>query len=387
MGAPATSPAAFIPQADPGAGYRALKAEIDEAAGRALASGWYVLGGELRAFEAEFADWLGAAAVVGCGNGTDAIALALRGLGIGAGSTVVTVSHTAVATVAAIEMAGATPLVVDIDPGHYTMDPDALRRVLERPPPGLPPIRGVVPVHLYGQPADLDQILPLCRRHKVALIEDCAQAHGARLHGRRVGTFGDAGTFSFYPTKNLGALGDGGAVAVAHPSLAIRIAALRQYGWHKRNVSDEAGVNSRLDEVQAAILRVKLPHLDRQNARRGEIASAYDAALAGTSIEPPRHRPGTAHVLHLYVVSTGARDAVQVALRAEGVGTGVHYPVPVHLQPAYTGRLATAPGGCPVSESAAARVLSLPMYPELTNDQVASVCNALRGLNHTVPRA
>ena len=222
----------MIPQANPGAGYRALQSEIDRAVARVLASGWYILGGEVRAFEAEFAAWLGAPAAVGCGNGTDAVALALRGLGIGPGATVVTVSHTAVATVAAIEMAGATPLLVDIDPVHYTMDPDALRQVLKNPPPGLPPIRAVVLVHLYGQPADLDRIVPLCREHRVALIEDCAQAHGACLHGRRVGTFGDAATFSFYPTKNLGALGDGGAVVAPDRELAARIAALRQYGWH-----------------------------------------------------------------------------------------------------------------------------------------------------------
>ncbi len=214
----------------------------------------------------------------------------MRGLGIGAGATVVTVSHTAVATVAAIERAGATPLLVDIDPVHYTMDPADLREVLENPPAGLPPIRAVVPVHLYGQAADLEEIVTLCREHGIALIEDCAQAHGASLHGQRVGTFGDAATFSFYPTKNLGALGDGGAVAVPDPALAARVAALRQYGWHKHYISDEIGVNSRLDELQAAILRVKLAHLDRQNARRAEIASAYDAALRDSPLRPPRAR-------------------------------------------------------------------------------------------------
>ena len=264
----------MIPQANPGAGYRALKAEIDEAVARVLSSGWYILGNELRAFEAEFAAWIGVPSVIGCGNGTDAIVLALRGLGIGSGSTVVTVSHTAVATVAAIEMTGATPVLVDIDPVHYTMDPDALRRVLEQPPAGLPKIRAVVVVHLYGQTADLERIVPLCREHGVAVIEDCAQAHGARLYGKRVGTFGDAATFSFYPTKNLGAFGDGGAVAVSDPAVAQRIAALRQYGWHKHYISDEVGMNSRLDEVQAAILRVKLAHLDGHNARRRQIATA-----------------------------------------------------------------------------------------------------------------
>ncbi len=368
----------MIPQANPGAGYRALQPEIDAAVSRALASGWYILGGELKAFEAEFAAWLGAGAVVGCGNGTDAIALALRGLGIGPGSAVATVSHTAVATVAAIEMAGATPLLIDIDPDHYTMDPDALRQVLDDPPAGLPPIRAVVPVHLYGQPADLDRIVPLCRGHGVALIEDCAQAHGARLHGQRVGTFGDAATFSFYPTKNLGALGDGGAVAVPDADLAARIAALRQYGWQKHYISDFIGVNSRLDEVQAAILRAKLPRLDAQNARRAEIAARYSAALAGLS--PPGQRAGATHVFHLYVVRSPQRDLLQIKLRERGVGTGIHYPVPVHLQPAYAERVACAPDGLPRTEQAAREVLSLPVYPELTDDQVAAICEVLRSL-------
>jgi dTDP-4-amino-4,6-dideoxygalactose transaminase len=370
----------MIPQANPGAGYRALKAEIDDAVARALSSGWYILGAELRAFEAEFAAWLGAPAVIGCGNGTDAIALALRGLGVGPGSTVVTVSHTAVATVAAVEMAGATPLLVDIDPVHYTMDPDALRRVLEDPPAGLPPVKAVVAVHLYGQPVDLDRIVPLCRQHGVALIEDCAQAHGARLHGQRVGTFGDAATFSFYPTKNLGALGDGGAVAVADSDLAVKIAALRQYGWHKHYISDEVGVNSRLDELQAAILRVKLVHLDAGNARRRAIAAAYTAAIAGGPLAAPVVRDGAEPVFHLYVTRSARRDAIQAALREAGVGTGVHYPVPVHLQPAYLGRVALGYGGCPETEAASREILSLPLYPELTDEQVETVCGVLRGL-------
>jgi dTDP-4-amino-4,6-dideoxygalactose transaminase len=370
----------MIPQANPGAGYRALKAEIDAAVARALSSGWYILGAELRAFEAEFAAWLGVPAVIGCGNGTDAIALALRGLGIGPGATVVTVSHTAVATVAAIEMTGATPLLIDIDPVHYTMDPDPLRRVLEEPPPGLPRIAAVMPVHLYGQPADLDRIVPLCREHNVALIEDCAQAHGARLHGQRVGTFGDAATFSFYPTKNLGALGDGGAVAVSDPALAERIAALRQYGWHKHYISDEVGVNSRLDEIQAAILRVKLTHLDDQNARRAAIAATYTATLGDGPLHPPQQREGADHVFHLYVTRSADRDRAQAALKSSGIGTGIHYPAPVHLQPAYAGRIALSSSGCPETERAAREVLSLPLYPELTDTEASTVRAALRTL-------
>lgn len=370
----------MIPQANPGAGYRALQSEIDEAVTRTLASGWYILGQEVRAFETEFAAWVGAGTAIGCGNGTDAIALALRGLGIGPGCTVVTVSHTAVATVAAVEMVGATPLLVDIDPRHFTLDPAELAAVLESPPAGLPPIRAVIAVHLYGQPADLDAILPLCRKHGVALIEDCAQAHGAALRGQRVGTFGDVATFSFYPTKNLGALGDGGAVVTREAERGTEVAALRQYGWHKHYISDAVGVNSRLDELQAAILRVKLRHLDRQNMRRQQIAAAYDVALAKAPVTIPVRREGANHVFHLYVVRSVDRDALQARLRESGVGTGIHYPSPVHLQPAYDGRVATGPSGLRHTEQAAREVLSLPLYPELTDDQVAQVCGVLRAL-------
>jgi dTDP-4-amino-4,6-dideoxygalactose transaminase len=370
----------LIPQANPGAGYRALKPEIDAAVARVLHSGWYILGAEGRAFEAEFAAWLGTAATVGCANGTDALVLALRALDIGPGSSVVTVSHTAVATVAAIEMIGATPLLIDIDPATYTLDPAELGEVLHHPPPGLPPVHAVIAVHLYGQAADLDAIAAICGRHGVALIEDCAQAHGATWRGRKVGTIGDLGTFSFYPTKNLGALGDGGAVATHDVGRAARLAALRQYGWRSHYISDEAGVNSRLDEVQAAILRVKLAHLDTHNARRQAIAAAYDGALSGTPLRVPARRDEAGHVFHLYVVRALHRDGVQARLRTSGVATGVHYPSPVHLQPAYLGRVALGPSRCRQSEAAAREVLSLPLYPELTDTQVEQVCAALRTL-------
>ncbi len=375
------APVTMLPFADPGAGYRALKPELDAAMLRAMASGWYILGQEGEAFEREFAAWLGEDQhAVGCANGTDALMLILRGMGIGEGSTVVTVSHTAVATVAAIEMAGATPLLLDIDPDTYGMDPDELRAVLEDPPPGLPPIRAVIPVHIYGQPVDLMPIKAACDAAGVALIEDCAQAHGARLDGRMVGTIGDAAAFSLYPTKNLGALGDGGILATRDEALAKRIAAIRQYGWVRRYVSDLVGVNSRLDEVQAAVLRVKLAHLDAHNARRRDIAAAYDAALAGTALAPPARRAGVEHVFHLYVLRDARRDAIMAALKAQGIGTGIHYPVPVHLQPAYEGRVALGPAGCAETARAAHEVFSLPMYPELADEQVARVCLALRGL-------
>ena len=364
----------MIPQANPGASYRAHQPEIDAAVARALASGWYILGAEGRAFEAEFAAWLGAPHAVGCANGTDALALALRTLGIGAGAAVATVSHTAVATVAAIEMAGAIPVLLDIDPLHYTMDPVELADLLAHPPPGLPPIRAVIPVHLYGQAADLAAIAPLCARYGAALIEDCSQAHGATLDGRRLGTFGRIATFSLYPTKNLGALGDGGILASADAGLAARAASIRQYGWRAHYVSDEVGVNSRLDELQAAILRVKLAHLDAANTARAAIAARYDAALGPRA---PARRPGAGHVFHQYVVRTPDRNHEQARLRAIGIGTGIHYPVPVHLQPAYRGRVALGPAACCATEQAAAEVMSLPMWPELAEADIAAVVAAL----------
>ncbi len=370
----------MILPANPGAGYRALKPEIDAAIARALDSGWYILGQEVRSFEQEFAAWLGTARSVGCGNGTDAIVLALRALGIGPGCAVATVSHTAVATVAAIEMAGAVPVLIDIDPRHYTLCPVDLAAVLKAPPPGLPPIKAVLPVHLYGQPVDLDAIGALCRQYNLLLIEDCAQAHGARWHGQMVGTFGAAATFSFYPTKNLGALGDGGAVAMADEALADRAAALRQYGWRTHYISDDAGMNSRLDELQAAILRVKLRHLDAANDRRRAIAAAYDAALVGSALAPPARRPGADPVFHLYVTRSRDRAAHQAALRAGGIGTGIHYPQPVHLQPAYRDRIALGPARCRETEIASSEVLSLPLYPEMTDAEVGQVCAALRQL-------
>jgi dTDP-4-amino-4,6-dideoxygalactose transaminase len=368
-------PELLVPQADPRAGYLARREAIDAAVQRVMAGGWYVLGEEVAAFEREFAAFVAAGHGIGVANGTDAIALVLRGLGIGRGDVVVTVSHTAVASVAAIEMVGAEPILVDIEPGTWTMDPADLAAVLagdrERR------IKAVMPVHLYGQPAAMAEIAALCERHGVALVEDGSQAHGAALDGRPVGSFGVAAAWSLYPTKNLGAIGDGGIVTTSDAGLAERLRALRQYGWRQRYVSDEAGVNSRLDELQAAILRVKLAGLAADNARRGAIAARYDAALAGTPFAPPVRRAGAAHVFHQYVIHTAGREAVQARLRAAGIGTNIHYPVPVHRQPAYAGRLALGPAACREAERAAATVLSLPMFPELGEEAVERVCTAL----------
>jgi dTDP-4-amino-4,6-dideoxygalactose transaminase len=373
-------PIITVPQANPGAGYLALKPEIDEAVARALASGWYVLGAEGRAFESEFAAWLGTPHAVGCGNGTDALALTLRALGVGPGTSVATVSHTAVATVAAIEMAGASAVLIDIDPVFYTMDPAELAAVLANPPGGLPPIAAIIPVHLYGQACDLRPILALGARFGIPVIEDCSQAHGATLEGQKVGTFSEASCFSLYPTKNLGALGDGGVMATRDAALAEAIAALRQYGWKTHYVSEAVGVNSRLDELQAAILRVKLLHLDVQNARRQSIAAAYDAVIAGGPLTAPARRQDATHVFHQYVVRSSDRAKLQAELRSQGIATGIHYPVPVHLQPAYEGRVAVGPAACRETTIASQQVFSLPMFPQLTDTQVDMVAACLRRL-------
>jgi dTDP-4-amino-4,6-dideoxygalactose transaminase len=365
----------MIPQSDPGAAYRAQRSEIDAAIARVLARGWYILGEEVAGFEREFARYIGTKHAIGVANGTDALVLALKALDLRGDDYVVTVAHTAVATVAAIELAGARPLLVDIEPRGYAMDPAALARVL-RAPPGR--IGAIIPVHLYGQAADLTAILPLAREHGIPVIEDCAQCHGAHFGQKRLGTFGDLGCFSLYPTKNLAALGDGGIVVTANDAVAERLRALREYGWRIRYVSDIPGMNSRLDEVQAAVLRVKLPALDAGNARRAALADAYDRGLAGSDLGLPWRRPGASHVFHQYVIRSPARDRLRAALAARGIGTNIHYPVPVHLQPAYRGRIWLDPAGLPESEAAASEVLSLPLYPQLDDAAVARVIAALR---------
>jgi dTDP-4-amino-4,6-dideoxygalactose transaminase len=370
---------AGVPQNDPKAAYLAEREAIDAAIARVLASGWYILGEETSGFESEFAAAVGCRHGIGVGNGTDALILALRALGIGPGQTVATVSHTAVATVAAIETAGARPLLIDIEPATYTMDPQALEQALAAAPPGGDKIAAIIPVHLYGQAADLNALGTLARRHGVRLIEDCAQAHGASFAGRPVGSFGEIGCFSFYPTKNLGALGDGGALTTSDDGLAAEIRAVREYGWRgRRYVSERTGVNSRLDELQAAILRVKLPHLAADNARRAAIAARYDAGLAGLDLVLPARAAGRSHVFHQYVVRSRRRDALREALQAAGIGTNVHYPVPVHLQPAYRDRTALGPSGLAETELAAGEILSLPMYPQLDDAQVERTIAAVR---------
>jgi dTDP-4-amino-4,6-dideoxygalactose transaminase len=362
-----------IPQTDPKAGYLAHKARIDAAIQRVLDSGWYILGREVEAFERAFAAYIGVSHAIGVANGTDALELALRACGVGPGDLVFTVSLTAVATVAAIELVGATPVLVDIDPVTYTLDPNCLEAALAHPLAGTP--KAVIPVHLYGQPADMPAILELARRYGLYVIEDCAQSHGAVLAGRMTGAWGDIAAFSFYPTKNLGALGDGGMVVTANPELAERTRSLRQYGWRQRYISEIPGCNSRLDELQAAILRVKLMYLEAENVRRVALAARYTTALTDSGLALPTCREGAGHVYHQYVVCSRQRDALQAHLRARGIGTLVHYPRAVHQQPAYEGRVLIA-GSLPHSERTAAEVLSLPIYPELTDEQLDSVTEA-----------
>jgi dTDP-4-amino-4,6-dideoxygalactose transaminase len=366
-----------IPQSSPGSEYQEHRQEIDSAIHRVLDSGWYILGPEVETFEQEFAAYIGVAQAISVASGTDALELALRATGVGPGDAVYTVSHTAVATVVAIERAGATPVFVDVDEATFTLDPYRLEEAIAADPrPGGARPRAVVAVHLYGQLAPMPAILEIARRNGLTVIEDCAQAHGARLEDRLAGTWGDIASFSFYPTKNLGALGDGGAVTANDPALAQQVRELRQYGWRQRYVSAVQGMNSRLDELQAAVLRAKLPHLDTGNARRREIAARYDSALEGSPIRRPALAPATEHVYHQYVIRTEQRAALAASLARQGIGTAIHYPMPVHLQPAYANRY-PVPDKLAATETIAGEILSLPMFPTLDDEAIERVSGAL----------
>jgi dTDP-4-amino-4,6-dideoxygalactose transaminase len=365
-----------IPQMSPGAFFEEHRDEVMAAVARVVDSGWYILGREVEAFEQEFAKQFNFGGAAGVANGTDAIALALRSVGVGRGDRVATVSHTAVATVAAIEMVGASPVFVDITADTYTMDPASLLRTLE----ALGPIKAVIAVHLYGHPADVPTILAIANQFDVRVIEDCAQCHGAKLDGRFAGSMGDAATFSFYPTKNLGALGDGGMVVAADPKRIRQARILREYGWERRYISDVPGINSRLDELQAAVLRVRLPYLDAGNQRRAAIAAAYDAGLANIGLTLPIQRSSATHVYHQYVVRHPDRDRFRARLKDKGIGTNIHYPVPVHRQPAYAGRCGSDPNGLGITDAVASQILSLPMYPEISDAMVATIVDTLRSL-------
>jgi dTDP-4-amino-4,6-dideoxygalactose transaminase len=364
------SPQVFVPQADPKAGYLAHRTEIDAAIRRVLDSGRYILGREVEAFEQMFAAYLEVHHAIGVGSGTEALHLALRAQGIGTGDEVITVSHTSVATVAAIELCGATPVLVDIDLSAYTIDPSRIESAITKR------TKAIIPVHLYGQPADMESIMAIARHHGLWVIEDCAQSHGAVYRERKAGAWGHAAAFSFYPTKNLGAIGDGGIVVTDAPELAERVRLLREYGWRRRYVSDFPGLNSRLDELQAAILSVKARYLDEENQKRRDLAKVYEEILSATNLMLPTSIPGTRHVYHQYVVRSANRDALKEFLAGKGIGTAIHYPVPVHRQPAYQGRLRCA-GSMANTEMVAGEILSLPIYPQLTFEQVRQVAETI----------
>jgi dTDP-4-amino-4,6-dideoxygalactose transaminase len=394
-----------IPAADLSRAHARIRPELDAAIARVLDRDWYILGPEVEAFEAEFATYLGVRAVVGVGNGTDAITLTLRALDIGPGDEVVTTAFTAAPSVAAIIAAGARPVLADVDPVTRTLDPARTEAAIT------PRTRALMPVHLYGQPADLGALRSLAARHGLALVEDAAQAHGALYAGRKAGSLGVAGCFSFYPTKNLGALGDGGAVATNDAALAERLRRLRHLGQSARYVHDEYATHSRLDELQAAVLRVKLTHLDGWTVERRALAARYTALLsgirgpesegsegvtAGRSESRPRtvdsclilpvEPPGTACCWHQYVVEVpaGEREPLRERLRRAGIGTDVHYPTPVHFQPGYAAN-GDGPGSLPVTERLAETVLSLPMFVGLTEAEQARVAAALlSALDETV---
>lgn len=362
--------AAPVPFLDLKAQYRSIGPELQAAVAEVIESSQYVLGPRVEAFERDFAAYCGVRQAVAVNSGTSALHLALLAAGVGEGDEVITVSMTFVATVAAILYAGATPTFVDIDENTWTMDADRLEAAIT------PRTRAIMPVHLHGRLADMDRILEIARAHNLVVIEDAAQAHGAAHHGRRAGSFGDAGCFSFYPGKNLGACGEGGAVVTDRDDLADRIRMLRDWGQSERYRHAYKGFNYRMDAVQGAVLGVKLRHLDGWTDARREAAATYHSLLADVGVQRPSPGKGHDHVWHVYAVRVEERDRVRSALGEAGVATGIHYPIPVHLQPAYSD-LGYGVGDFPVSEAVAAETLSLPLFPELTRAQIEQVCRSL----------
>lgn len=353
------------------ASYAELKSEIDGAVARVLDSGWYIGGAEVDGFESDYADYCGAAHCVGVANGLDALYLALRAMEVGPGDEVIVPSNTYIATWLAVSHCGATPVPVEPDGRTCNIDPALIEAAIT------PRTKVILPVHLYGQPADMDPILALARKHGLLVLEDGAQAHGARYKGRRLGAHGDAVAWSFYPGKNLGAMGDGGAVTTNDERIADRIRVLRNYGSRVKYVNEVQGYNSRLDPIQAAILRVKLAHLDDWNARRGTTARLYRDGLVSTGLTLPHVPEWADPVWHLYVVQHRERDAFQNLLTQAGVATMIHYPIPPHLQSAYAS-LGFKQGSFPVSEALHDHVLSLPMGPAQTAEATGIVIDSVR---------
>ena len=360
----------MIPLVDLKAQHRSLTSEILTAVEHVLESGQFVLGDQVAAFEREFADHADATEAVAVNTGTSALHLALLAAGIGPGDEVITVPFTFVATVAAIGYTGARAVFVDIDPATFTMDVTQLEQAITTD------TKAILPVHLYGHPADMDPILDVARRHGLVVIEDACQAHGAEYKGRRVGSIGLIGAFSFYPGKNLGACGEGGMAVTSDPECARTMRMLRDWGQDRKYHHALKGFNYRMEGLQGSILRVKLRHLDAWTEARRAHARKYASELAGADVVTPSEQPWARHVYHVYAIRTAAREALQRTLLANGVQTGIHYPIPVHLQPAYAD-LGYRLGQFPHSERAADEVLSLPMYPELSNVQVEAVSAAV----------
>lgn len=363
-----------VPYLDLKAQYRGIKDEIDAAVAAVLESCQFILGSEVANFEPEFAAYCGASECIALNSGTSALHLALLAAGVGPGDEVITVPFTFVASVAAVIYAGARPVLVDIDPRSFTMDPAAIESAIT------PRTKVILPVHLYGQTADMDPILEIARRHNLIVIEDAAQAHGAKYKGRAAGSIGDIGCFSFYPAKNLGAYGEGGAVTTSNPQYARTVRMLRDWGQDGKYHHALRGFNYRMEGFQGAILRVKLRHLEQWTERRRAIAKAYNQLLSDMNVETPTEMPSARHVYHVYSVRSKERDALQEALQAEGIQTAIHYALPAHLQPAYAD-LGYSKGSLPESEKAANEVLALPVYPELTDAQVRLVAQALENVS------
>ena len=349
--------------------YLEIQDELDAAWRRVMNSGWYILGEEVTAFEREFADYCGTKHCVGVANGLEALQLILRSYEIGVGDEVIVPSNTYIATWLAVSNAGATVVPVEPDSGTYNLDPDVVEAAITGK------TKAILPVHLYGQPADMDPINEIARRHGLKVVEDAAQAHGARYRDRRVGSLGDAAGWSFYPTKNLGAYGDAGAVTTDDDDLADRVRLLRNYGSKSKYYNEEKGINSRLDELQAALLRVRLKHLNEWNSRRARIAAKYLEELRETELLLPGVCEGADPVWHLFVVRSTRRDELQKYLKSQGVNTLVHYPVPPHLQEAY--KDAALPDGYPISEAIHREALSLPMGPHLSDADLALCIGAV----------
>ena len=361
----------MIPYLDLKAQYAGIRADIDRAIAAVLDDTQYILGPAVAAFEKDFSAHCQTREAVGVNSGTSALHLALLACGVGPGDEVITVPYTFVATVSAIEYSGARPVFVDVEPRYYTMDPSRIGAAIT------PRTKAIMPVHLYGQPADMDPILEIARRHRLRVIEDACQAHGAEYRGRRCGSMGDIGCFSFYPGKNLGAYGEGGAAVTSDAALAEDMRMRRSWGERRRYEHSVRGFNYRMDGIQGAVLGVKLKHLDAWTEARRSRAAVYREKLAGTPAQLPEERAGVRHVYHIYAVRLPQRDAWRAWLTERQIGNGVHYPIPVHLQPAYAD-LGYRPGAFPVSEDVASEVLSLPIYPELTAAQIDEIAQVLK---------